>query len=174
MKSIVAREPEERIDAGGKKSSLRKGRRALGEDVFPRMILVPTDFSAGSERALVCAKALGRKFSARIILVHVIDPLHTPGRFDAPRLRSLRKEAVEDSKSKISRIAEEHTDSSGPLEHHVIDGTPHTAIVKFAKMAKTDWIVMGSKGQTGMKRLLAGSVAENVVRNAKCPVLVVP
>ena len=174
MKSIVARERERRTEAGGKKRSLRRGHQDLVEYADPRTILVPTDFSAGAERALVCAKALGRKFSARIVLVHVIDPLHTPGRFDAPRLRALRKEAVEVSKSKIRKIAEDHADSSGCLEHHVTDGTSHTAIVKFAKKVKVDWIVMGSKGQTGMKRLLAGSVAENVVRNAKCPVLVVP
>ena len=60
------------------------------------------------------------------------------------------------------------------MKYHVIDGIIHDAIVKFASESKTDWIVMGSKGQTGVKRLLAGSVAENVVRHARCPVLVVP
>src|SRR5688572_25425878 len=133
MKSIIARERKGRIGGGGKKSSLRQDQADSGDNPFPRTILVPTDFSAGAERALVCAKALGRKFSARIVLVHVIDPLHTPGRFDASRLRSLRKEAVDDSKSKINKVAEDHADSSGPLDYHVTDGTTHTAIVKFAK-----------------------------------------
>ena len=145
-----------------------------GASGHPRTLLVPTDFSAGSLRALNCAQSLAHKFSAVIILVHVLDPLHTPGRFDAPRLRSLRKEALEDAKAKMGELADPHSASSEALEHHVLDGTAHTAIVKFAKKANADWIIMGSKGQTGMKRLLAGSVAENVVSNARCTVLVVP
>lgn len=142
--------------------------------VDPRRLLIPIDFSAGSLRALDFADSLARRFNAAITLVHVIDPLHAPGRFDATRLRSLRAEALEDAKAKMVELAALHSAPPKPMKYHVIDGIIHDAIVKFASESKTDWIVMGSKGQTGVKRLLAGSVAENVVRHARCPVLVVP
>ena len=141
----------------------------------PCTILVPVDFSTNSLRALDFAGSLVQQFSADLVLVHVLDPIYTPGRFDSPRLRPLRREALQDAKANLAKLARVRRNGAPqPVKHHIIDGVAHAAIIDFAKKAKADWIVMGSKGRTGMKRFLAGSVAERVVRYATCPVLIVP
>jgi nucleotide-binding universal stress UspA family protein len=116
------------------------------------------------------AKRLADQFDASITLVHVLDPIHAPGRYDSAKLRPLRAEALRDARQKLADLANDHDD----LPHEVISGVIHTAIVKFAKKIDADLIVMSSHGRSGVKRLLAGSATENVVRTARCPVLVVP
>ena len=62
-------------------------------------------------------------------------------------------------------------DPEVPYEHRLITGDPATAVVELADEEAVDMIVMGTHGRTGLSRLLMGSVAEAVVRRAKCPVL---
>lgn len=57
------------------------------------------------------------------------------------------------------------------MEHHLEYGDPAAVILKFAREIGADLIVMGTHGRTGLRRLLMGSVAEQVVRKASCPVL---
>ena len=157
------------------KASRRSPRRLKARQASPRKILVPVDFSAGSLRALDFAAALAAQFNAGLILVHVLDPIYTTGRFDSPRLRPLRAEARQEAESKLEKMsADTVKESQAPMKHHVIDGVAPDAILAFARKVNADWIIMGSKGQTGVKRLLAGSVAERIVRHATCPVMVVP
>jgi nucleotide-binding universal stress UspA family protein len=63
------------------------------------------------------------------------------------------------------------TDPSVPYEHRLLTGHPAEEIVRFADEADCELIVMGTHGRTGFKRLLMGSVAEAVVRRARCAVL---
>jgi nucleotide-binding universal stress UspA family protein len=63
------------------------------------------------------------------------------------------------------------TDPNVPFEHRLLTGDPAEEIVRFADEARCELIVMGTHGRTGFKRLLMGSVAEAVIRRAKCPVL---
>jgi nucleotide-binding universal stress UspA family protein len=65
------------------------------------------------------------------------------------------------------------TDTTVSYEHRLIVGSPATAIVFLAEKENVDMIVMPTHGRTGLSRLLMGSVAEEVVRKAKCPVLTV-
>jgi nucleotide-binding universal stress UspA family protein len=65
------------------------------------------------------------------------------------------------------------TDPNVPYEHKLLVGDPATSIVDLAESEGVDLIVLGSHGRTGLTRLLMGSVAEAVVRKAKCPVLTV-
>lgn len=65
------------------------------------------------------------------------------------------------------------TDPNVPYEHKLLIGDPATSIVDLAESEGVDFIVLGSHGRTGLTRLLMGSVAEAVVRRAKCPVLTV-
>jgi nucleotide-binding universal stress UspA family protein len=58
-------------------------------------------------------------------------------------------------------------------EHHYLRGSPVTEILAFAESENIDLIVMASHGRTGLSRLLMGSIAEGVMRKAKCPVLIV-
>jgi nucleotide-binding universal stress UspA family protein len=132
-------------------------------------ILVPVDFSPQSVYALDFADRLARRLKAAIILVHVLDPLYTPGRLDSRRVRLLRAGALQDAKRNLTSLSERNRS----VQHHVISGIAHKVIIGLATTLQADLIVMGASRRTGVKRILGGSVAAKVVRRAKCPVLVV-
>ena len=136
-----------------------------------RVILVPVDFSPGSLKAMDFAVALAKPFNASIELLHVLDPIYAAGRFDAPRLRQFRREAVQDAKRRLANVAKRNVNTR--LRHTVVIGTPYAEIVEKASRIDANMIVMGSRGRTGLGRFLVGSVAEKVIRHAECPVLIV-
>ena len=173
MKTRISRRPAPRTarhDAAPAKTRTKELRSI--PDFVLRVILVPVDFSTSSLHALDVAVALAIRFEASINLLHVLNPMHAPGRFDAPRLRSLRADSLRDAKLKLARLARRHVKAHVPVRHRVLDGIAYAVILEAAARAKADMIVMGSKGRTGMRRFLVGSVAEKVIRHAPCPVLI--
>lgn len=136
-------------------------------------ILVPVDFSTGSLNALGYAVSLARRLGASISLVHVMDSIYEAGRFDSKRLRSLRMEAHIEAKRVLANLAKRRVRPRVPVRHYLLKGTACSAIVEMAAKTNANLIVMGSEGRAGMKRFLVGSVAEKVIRHARCPVLVV-
>jgi nucleotide-binding universal stress UspA family protein len=132
-------------------------------------ILHPTDFSERSQCALRLAAALARDYGARLIVLHVTAPpvavygevaVLPAGDEDNTRLEGeLRQIRVPDRNVR--------------LEHQLQTGDPVTEILAVAESASADLIVMGTHGRTGLARLLMGSVAEHVLRQARCPVLTV-
>lgn len=134
-----------------------------------RKILHPTDFSKNSENAWHLACALARDHGATLLLVHVhLLPAVAYGEFGALPPETYDTEALE---AQLGRI--EPIDSSLTVCRFLLKGDPATEIVRFAKEQECDMIVMGTHGRTGLRRLLMGSVAEEVVRKAPCPVLTV-
>jgi nucleotide-binding universal stress UspA family protein len=130
-----------------------------------RKILYPTDFSPYSNQAYFHAVALAESHGASLTILYVY-----PGGFGAPETagdsedRSYWQEQLEQI-----RPVNEHI-----LTHHVLlEGDPAGEIVEFARDAGIDLIVMGTHGRSGLERLLMGSVAEKVMREAQCSVLVV-
>jgi len=132
------------------------------------IILAPTDFSYASEEALRWATSLARDAGAKLIIVHVEEP---PMAY-AGELPLAPDEATRDELRR-SLAQTLPTDSNVPYEHKLLVGEPASAIVDLAEREHADLIVMGSHGRKGITRLLMGSVAEAVVRKAKCPVLTV-
>jgi nucleotide-binding universal stress UspA family protein len=132
-------------------------------------ILVPTDFSTGGKTALDTATSLAKERGAQLLIVHVEEPplaygggelyygLEEP---DRAQLEKMLKEVVP-------------SDASVVVEHRLLMGNPASAIVHFAEKEAVDMIVMPTHGRTGLARVLMGSIAEEVVRKAKCPVLIV-
>lgn len=132
-------------------------------------ILFPVDFSRGSEHALELAESLARDRQAELVLLHVEEPpmAYGGGEFyyglaepDRERLEQMLQEIV---------VSEQQV----PVHRQIVTGSPASAIVKFSKDAGIDYIVMPTHGRTGLSRMLMGSVAEEVVRKATCPVLTV-
>lgn len=143
-----------------------------------RKILVPVDFSDSSRRALDYAAKLTRPFGATIDLLHVWEaPTFVPtgsmigaGIGDVS-LFEFVKRGSEDALDKF--VAEAAQRGVAVRSARAEAGAPAHAIAEFAKAGGYDLIVIGSHGRTGLSRMLLGSVAENVVRHASCPVLVV-
>lgn len=130
-----------------------------------KRILVPTDFSDHSQTALDYACLLASEFGARIDLLNVIEnmtPLSGYVAEDEPQIREKLQGLPQESKQRdfvANRITK--------LGH------PMAEIVRYAKAHDIDLIVMGTHGRTALAHVLMGSVAENVVRHASCPVLTV-
>jgi nucleotide-binding universal stress UspA family protein len=141
-------------------------------------ILVPVDFSVCSRAALGFATSLSERFEAPIHLLHAWD---IPGHL-RPDLTvwmgdvsgSLADHAEKEAKSAMSRFMEEAKLAAGPATtSEVVHGMPLEAILSCQTAGDFDLVVMGTHGRTGLSHLLLGSVAEGVVRRAKCPVLTV-
>jgi len=135
--------------------------------------LFATDFSVSSEIALSHALAIARRYRSRIYLAHV-----TPPDLYKSVPRELLKAAVERSReharhemSHLIRAA-----GLGQLRHQILleEGDIADVLLRMVRGHAIDLIVIGTRGHRGIKRMLLGSVAEKVFRQAPCPVLIVP
>lgn len=134
-----------------------------------RTILYPTDFSKQAERAFQVACALAQKHQAKIIVLHVGPvPLTTLGGAQAvpPMPEELGREEL---KQALLRVRPPAPDV--PVEHRLEMGEASTEILRIAEKENADLIVMATHGRSGLERALLGSVAEDVLRRAPCPVL---
>lgn len=138
-------------------------------------ILVPTDFSTASMLAVDAAKILAQQNEAKVTLVHVLDP--TPVTFGAPGLGSLTEPEIEPEvesriHAELSRLREEKLAGVASVKTAlVLSKNAADGIVHYAEKEGADMIVMATHGRSGLAHFLIGSVAENVVRHAECPVL---
>ena len=149
----------------GERDTAFRGRTAM----LPyKTILHPTDFSERSERARRIACALARDCGARLITLHVVSEsstLATEPAGPGSSAEVTRHTSAEESLDKLL------ADSTVKMEAVVDVGDPATAILRVATEIGADLIVMGAHGQTGLRHLLVGSVAEKIIREAACPVL---
>jgi nucleotide-binding universal stress UspA family protein len=132
-------------------------------------ILVPTDFSEVSQRALEYAKTIAKLDSSELLLVHVNPPLNlmTPPEaawIDESEVRAQQEEQFEQSGAALR--------SEGYRAQAIsLTGALYDEILSTVKQYKVDLIVLGTHGKKGLERLLLGSDAEAVLRRAGCPVL---
>ena len=137
-------------------------------------ILVPTDFSDASAKALLYAAAFARQFGAKITLLHVVEPIATPD-FDNSFPLALEDDALDaHCKRRLESIAAEHGFEPASIDKILVrHGRAFHEIATAAKSLNMDLIIISTHGYTGLKHAFMGSTAERVVRHAKCPVLVV-
>jgi nucleotide-binding universal stress UspA family protein len=139
-----------------------------------KTILVATDFSPCSERALDYAIALAQAAKAKIFILFACQ---LPA-FGFPEgAMTMTRDVVDDMQRDARRTLDEliarHQGALVPLVPKVEFGDPRDAILATAHDVAADLIVMGTHGRRGFQRALMGSVAESVVRTARCPVLTV-
>ena len=142
-----------------------------------KRILVPIDFSAPSDVALRYAVSLAEAFGAQLQLLHVVErPVEQQWAAELAMVAAIDIEAEARAKSDTA-LAQLLTKAE--RERHAaklvtVTGAPFLEIVRYARREAIDLIVMGTHGRGAIAHLLVGSVAENVVRKAPCPVLTVP
>ncbi len=137
-------------------------------------VLFATDFSPTSEAALPYATAICRRFGSTLHVAHVLSDaslLLMTGGVDYVSMGTIYDDAQADAQQKLERLAER------------FDGFPHRCYVRHGQVWKAldrivaenevDLIVVGTHGRTGLGKLLLGSVAEDILRHAPCPVLTV-
>ena len=136
--------------------------------MFPnRLILCPTDFSPPATAAFKLACELARDHQARVTLLHVPHPLQSYDQLAESRRPGFRDEL----RAELNRLRP--PDSGVAVTYLILEGDPAEVIVDVAREHGCDLIVMGTHGRGGLGRLVLGSVAEQVIRHAPCPVLTV-
>ena len=130
-------------------------------------ILVATDFSPPSEAALVYGRALADKFDAALHLIYIAENLFLHA--VVSDRRSLEDAAARRLQDRLTEADRER----GAVAVVEPSNEPASEILRYAKSANIELIVIGTHGRTGLARLALGSVAEAVVRAAPCPVLTV-
>lgn len=145
-----------------------------GADGFGR-ILVPTDFSAGSERAWAEARRLAARLGAELVLVHVLveTPLYSEGPFTMKRARGVFDAARAWAVKTLGEWTETAASAGISARWVLRTGVPHEEITGVAARERADLIVIGTHGRGGLDRALLGSVADRVIRLARCPVMTV-
>jgi nucleotide-binding universal stress UspA family protein len=137
-------------------------------------LLVPLDFSPHSDKALDYALALAHIFGSRIHLLHAY---HLPIQVATPDQVIIPRDfwtAVKESAGRKLDKALERVKAAGlEGETHLAELSPAQAITQTAETIGADLIVMGTRGLTGLKHVLLGSVAERTIRAAPCPVMTV-
>lgn len=137
-----------------------------------KKILLPVDGSKAARSARKFAVETAKSTGAKIIVVSVVeDTIHTAlGGIESQIRREIKqttKKTIDAEKRKIEK-------ESVKAETRVVFGKASKEVVKIAKKEKVEHIIMGSQGVTGIARWVIGSVADGVIREATCPVTLVP
>ena len=142
-----------------------------------RRIMFASDFSEASREAKEAALSFCEQLDAELHVVHVFDlsSLQMPSPYYfLPGVDTWLDDQIdvvrEQGKSMLTQLVHE---LKCEVHTHFVEGRPGIEIVKAALDHEIDMVVLGTHGYTGLNRLIMGSVAEYVVRNAHCPVLIV-
>ncbi len=138
-----------------------------------KKILCPTDFSDSSDFALEFASSLAAETGSLLQIIHVGNEssAYLAGYGDFGTVADLVDREMREHRALLEQVRPSRAKVN--FEHRYLSGSPGNEILAFAERENVDLIVLGSHGRTGLTRLLLGSVAEAVVRRAKCPVLTV-
>ncbi|NIO00872.1 MAG: universal stress protein [Candidatus Latescibacteria bacterium] len=138
-------------------------------------IVVPTDFSEHSLRAIDYATGLAEKFGSRLELVYVVEAGLQPADLAWTNVDygDLNRQHREAAQKHMEGIAKERIPEGISASVSILIGKAFVEIVRFAESVNADLIVMATHGYGGFSHLLLGSTAERVVRKAPCPVLTI-
>jgi nucleotide-binding universal stress UspA family protein len=144
-----------------------------------KTILLPTDGSECSAKAMTYALSFAKQYGGRIVALHVIDRRweeQTRVAFvevGQDLTQKIRDGYAEEARRILQEVADAGAKAGVSVETRVVRGIPFDDIVQIGEELPADLIIMGTHGRTGVSHLLLGSVAERVVRRAPCPVLTV-
>jgi len=133
-------------------------------------IILATDLTPASSAATRQAIDLARQLRARLLVVHVIDP----GRASRLLGRTIRPVEERIERTESASYVVQQARAAGAVANFLIwDGDASDGILAAADAERADLIVVGSRGRSGIGRYLLGSISDEIVQRAECPVLVV-
>jgi len=138
-------------------------------------ILIPIDGSRYAMQAADYGIAIAKAYGTRIISLYVIDEtaLASLGKIEKNRSDGLRQRLQREGENCLHDLQGRAEGAGVEFEGRIKEGTPHRVIVALAKEEGVDLILIGKVGQRGPRRIMIGSVTEQVIESAPCPVLVV-
>lgn len=134
-----------------------------------KTLIVPIDFSVGSERALEVALNIAAPLGLEPILLHVFEPPFTAGDISPVLVQTFFAEAVPATRAALEELARKN----GVHRTLFREGAPGPEIVRAAKEEDPRFVVMGTHGRTKLRHLVTGSVAAYVIRHSPVPVITV-
>ena len=145
--------------------------------LMPTKILVPTDFSEPSDRAFEQALDIARQYHGKVFLLHVIRE-EVPYQIDTGFItdeglwQQIRNSQLAEAKERLQNQIDKFPQAKDvEIVATVRQGIPYEKILEEGKEKDIDLIVIASLGRTGIAKYLIGSVARNVLKASKCPVL---
>lgn len=140
-----------------------------------KRILCPVDFSETARAAMETAIELAARFDAELLLIHAYPiPGYTFPDGSAVASARMLQELADEAARHLDEWRELAVKAgAAKVAVDTAVGDPAGEIVRIAADRKVDLVVMGTHGRTGIEHALMGSIAERVVRRAKCPVLTV-
>ncbi len=141
-----------------------------------KKILVPIDFSEASETVLSLAASMAEQCGASLLILHIVEKLNYYAGLSVPHIsfEELEKGLLSSATKKMEETLETMRPGNLVCASRVVAGRDVSeAILETAASEDSDLMVLGTRGHQGIERMLLGSVAERVLRNAPCPVLTV-
>jgi len=136
-------------------------------------ILVPIDFSAHAESAVVYAAEMAEMLGSKLVILHVVhDPGDAPGGKQLRRMEDVAAEMLEEFLHKTQKKYPE-LPALKHAETMLVVGLPVNRILESAEKIHASMIIMSSQGRTGLAHVLLGSKAEQIVRLAPLPVMII-
>lgn len=140
-----------------------------------KRILFPTDLSEGSAHAVPFVADLTKHYGAKLYIIHVMYDVARATGWYVPHVSmdEMYREIEANARKEIEKCCIEELRGYKDIDYKVLKGVPHEEILKFSEENSIDLIIMGTHSRKGLDRVIFGSTAERVVRNARCPVLTV-
>lgn len=137
-------------------------------------ILLPTDFSEGSETAFEHAVDVAKSMNAKIHLVNVLQQVVYPTGIEIAHesLLNLEKDLEENAQKNLNEISKRLDDMGIENKNYILMGKASEQIIEFSKKEFVDLVVIATHGSGGLEHFLFGSTTEKVIRGVRCPVLV--
>lgn len=158
---------------GCRPNKVAKPRLRRFSDSRQHTILVPMDFSAASDRALDYALSIADGFEASVVVLHVVERIYAEGFLDTPGKSTLRTEVHDEARRRLDAIVKSKSNCFAPIKRIVCRGMPQHEILRIAESMDVDLIVHGRRPRNILGRWLCGSVSDEIIDTAPCPVLVV-
>jgi len=142
----------------------------------PTKILVPTDFSEHSDRALRQALDIAKQYKAKVFVLHVVHGVGYLSNIDfaisAEMMQLINNTTLFQAQERLQEQLESFAQvKEVEVNTAIREGVPDDEILKEAKKQGADLIVIASLGRSGVAKYLIGNVARNVLKGATCPVL---
>jgi nucleotide-binding universal stress UspA family protein len=138
-----------------------------------KTILVPIDFSDATLPVVEAGSVFARAVRAKIVLAHVVRPSAIVNEFSAV-VESFALAVEKNASEQLSRWKGELHDAGLTVEERLLHGQPSVCIREEAERLAADYIVVGSHGHGALYDFVVGSTASALIKNAPCPVLIVP
>jgi len=140
-----------------------------------KKILFPVDFTMNMAKVLPIVKDMVKAFDAKLYVIHVIRSAEEFVGFEMGTAwyAALEKDLMDGAEKSMKRLVAEHLEDLDNVETQIAVGDVVDEILEYVKKQDIDLIVIGTHGRKGLEKVMFGSVAEGIIKEAPCPVLTV-